>query len=467
MRATLRATCGFCICLLAIAGMRAPAQQATPRPGAAALTTLAAPGTAPAGRPPRLSLAEAVARAEKYSPQFQAAATAVKLAHEAQVQARAAMKPAFGYSMSYLNTQGNGISPVGRFVTNDGVHVYNAYAVARQEMPGSFFLNAGPKLAAYGKAFADAQQRIARRGLRVVVTQNYYALLVAQRGYATAQQSLTTARHFLKISQELEKGGEVAHADVIRFQLQVAQAQRAQEEAQLGLSTARLNLAVLLFPRANENFTLIDDLAQPPPLPPLSAAAALARRRNPALQAALAAYHQSGEQVTMAKAAFLPSLSVEFDYGIQANALALHSVNTTVLKPRIAQPNLGYFATYTLNLPLFDWGARWSKLHAAEDIQQLERVNLGYAQRSVLAGFYNDYNTAAVAWNELASLRLSARLAAHNLRLVTMQYRAGEAQVLQVLDAENSLALAQNSQAAGEARYRDALANLQTLTGRF
>jgi outer membrane protein len=131
------------------------------------------------------------------------------------------------------------------------------------------------------------------------------------------------------------------------------------------------------------------------------------------------------------------------------------------------QPNLGYFVTYSLSLPVWDWGTRLSNLHAAEDQRELARVGLSYAQRQMLNALYNSYNEAAVAWNELGTLRRSVDLAARNLELVTMQYQAGETQVLQVLDAENSLDQARNADAAGAARYRNALAALQTLTGSF
>jgi outer membrane protein TolC len=58
-------------------------------------------------------------------------------------------------------------------------------------------------------------------------------------------------------------------------------------------------------------------------------------------------------------------------------------------------------------------------------------------------------------------------LAQHNLQLVTMQYQAGTSTVLDVLDAETALAGARNSYASGEARYRNSLAALQTITGSF
>jgi outer membrane protein TolC len=455
------------LCLSAGPGRAQTKPQQKPAPGVAAPAAipLAAPPSESAGPPLTLTLADALARAEKNSPQFQAAVTAVKLAHEGQVQAGAAMKPQLSYLTQYLNTQGNGISPVGRFVTNDGVHVYRSWAVVKQDMPGSFFIDAGPRKAAYMKAVADAEQEVAQRGLNVTVTQDYYALLVAERGYATAQKSLQDTTHLLEISEALEKGGEVAHADVIRLQLEENQKENALEDARLAMSNAQLNLSVLLFPTFNENFTVVDDLDTPPPIPSFQQAEGMAKDRNPDLRAALAVYNASGVDVAMAKSAFFPSLGIEFDYGIEANAYALHSVNLTA--PKVVQPNLGYFVTYSLSLPVWDWGTRMSNLHAAEDQRALARVNLSYAQKQMLSSLYNSYNEAAVAWNELGTLRRSVDLAARNLELVTMQYEAGETQVLSVLDAENSLEQARIADAAGAARYRNALAALQTLTGSF
>jgi outer membrane protein TolC len=440
------------------------AQEAVPSAQTPPVETTKQQGTA-AAAPVRLTLQDALARAQKNSPQFQAAVTAVKLARENRVQARAAMLPSLDYEMDYLNTQGNGISPVGRYVTNDGVHVYRAWAVVRQAMPGSFFIHAGPRKAAYEEAIATAGAEVARRSLIVTMTQDYYALIVSERAYATAQQSLANAQHFLQISRALEQGGEVAHADVIRFELQVSQAQRNLGDAELAMSQARLNLAVLLFPAFNENFTVVDDLDMPPELPDFRQTEEMAKNHNPELAAAIASYHSLGVDVAAAKSAFFPTLSVAFDYGIEANALALHSDNTT--RPGVVQPNLGYFVTYSLNLPIWDWGKRRSQLHQAQDQKNLAQLNLSFAQRQLLSHLYSYYAEAETARNQLASLRRSVDLAEQNLQIVSLQYQAGEAAVLQVLDAETSLAGARNSYAAGESRYRNALATLQTVTGSF
>ncbi|MGH9622020.1 MAG: TolC family protein [Bryobacteraceae bacterium] len=417
------------------------------------------------GPPLTITLQDALQRAEKNSPQFRAAATAVKAAEEGRKQARAAMLPSFSSTVQDLITQGDGISPVGRFVSNDGIHVYRAWGVVRETMPGSFFIDAGPRTAAYREALTRAQEEIAQRGLNLTVTTDYYALLVAQRAYATAQVTLNNARRFLQISQALEQGGEVAHTDVIRFQLQYNQQKQALQNAQLAVSTARANLAVLLFPAFNENFTVVDDLDIPPALPGFGEIESMAKNNNPQIRAALASYRQSKLNVSVARAAFYPSFSIDFDYGIEANAFALHSINTT--KPGVVQPNLGFFVTGIVNIPVWDWGSRLSRLRVAKDQRELQQVNVSFAQRQLLNQLYSFYNRALTARDQLNTLRNSQQLASHNLQLVTMQYRAGAATVLQVLDAVNSLNGARDAYASGGARYRDALAQLQTLTGSF
>lgn len=424
------------------------------------------------GAPITLTLADAIARAQKNSPDFQRALTSVKIARANQVQARAAMLPSVGDLTQYLNTEGNGISPVGRFVTNDGVHVYNEYAQVHQDLPAGFFMALGPKRAAYEKAVADAGAQIAKRSLVVTVTQDYYALIVAQRAYATAQQTLASAQRFLNVSQQLEKGGELAHQGVIRFELQVSQAQRDLGDAQVAMSQARLNLAVLLFPTFNEDFTIVDDLDTPPVLPDFKQVEAMATNHNPEVAAALASYNAARLDVDSARNAFLPSFSIDLDYGIQANAFALNSVNTTDLikgpdgKPPV-QPNLGYFVTYSMTLPVWDWGVRRSRLHVAEYQRDSAKLDLLFAQRRVISLLHSYYDESQIAWSQLGNLRHAVDLAQQNLQLVTLQYQAGEAAVLDVLDAETALAGARDSYAAGEARYRNALANLQTMTGSF
>ncbi len=64
--------------------------------------------------------------------------------------------------------------------------------------------------------------------------QDYYAIVAAQRKLRNAQTSLAEAQRFLDITQKQEKGGEVAHADVIKAQIELQQRQRDLQERSSG-----------------------------------------------------------------------------------------------------------------------------------------------------------------------------------------------------------------------------------------
>ncbi len=119
----------------------------------------------------------------------------------------------------------------------------------------------------------------------------------------------------------------------------------------------------------------------------------------------------------------------------------------------------------SVSVPLWNWGATQSRIATARLRRQQARVELSFAQRQLLADLHSFYDEAATARDALASLRQSVDLATDSLRLTTLRYEAGEATVLEVVDAQTTLIDARNAYDDGEARYHLALANLQTLTG--
>jgi outer membrane protein TolC len=432
--------------------------------------TAEAQGTSPgpaSDAPLTITLQDALQRARLNDPLYRSAITDLGLAREDRVQARAGLLPNLGYNNSFIYTQGTGPlpancastaagCPTSRFVNNNGVHEYISQAGLHQALSLTNFADYRRSSAALAEARAKAE--IATRGLVVTVTQAYYGLVVAQRKYATAQRAATEAERFLDISQKLESGGEVARADVIKARIQAQQQQRALQEARLDMERSRLDLAVLLFADFNQDFTVVDDLQTREPLPTLVEVEAAGRKNNPELRAALAAYQAANHEVTAAWGGFLPALSVDYFYGIDANRFA---TRTDGLR------NLGYSTVATLQIPIFSWGSDRSKLKQAELRRDQAHVELTHTQRQLLSHLRQFYNEADTARSELESLASSAEIAAESLRLTTMRYQAGESTVLEVVDAQNTLTQARNAYDDGQARYRVALANLQTLTGPF
>jgi outer membrane protein TolC len=421
--------------------------------GQGAVTNTTAPLT--------VTLQDAMARAQANEPQYRAALTEYGIAREERVQSRASLLPSVNYDAAFLYTQGNGTS-TGRFVGANGVHEYISQGTAQQALSLQDIANY--RRARALEALAKAKSEIAARGLVVAVTGAYYGSVVAQRKYSTAQRAAGEAQHFFEITQRLERGGETAHSDTIKAQLQLQQQQRALQDAQLEMERSRLELAVLIFPNFNEDFTTVDDLENIEPVPSYQEAEKAAGEKNPHLRVALASLKAANQEVAVAWNSFLPSLSLGYTYGIDANRFAVNGFDPATGR---TFRNLGYSATATLQLPIWNWGAGRSTVKSAELQRDQAKLELSFTQRKLVADLKSLYSEAQTARSELESLRQSSDLAAESLRLTTLRYQAGEATVLEVVDAQNTLTAAQNALGDGQVRFRVAAANLQTLTGKF
>jgi outer membrane protein TolC len=402
------------------------------------------PGGTPASAV-TITLADAIQRAKANAPQFHAALTEAGLAREDRVQARAALLPDVGYTTGAIYTEPNGTLS-GRFISANAVREYISQGAVHEGIGLSTV--ADYRRARALEALANAKAEIATRGLVVTVVQSFYGAIAAKRKVTNAQQATDEAQHFLKISQQLEQGGEVAHSDVVKAQLEANDRNRDLQESTLSEEKARLALAVLIFPNFIRDYQVVDDLSLAPPLPDL----------HQELKAAVAAMRASEQEVTSAIGGHLPSLSINYFYGIDATQYATKTDGIN---------NLGYQASATLNLPIWNWGATQSRVKQAQLQRDQARLELSAAQRQAIADLQTLYSEAQLARNELDLLHQSVDLAQESLRLTNIRYQGGEATALEAVDAQNVLVQSRNSYDDGQVRYRVAIANLQTLTGSF
>jgi outer membrane protein TolC len=437
--------------VLVSAGAAAPGQAVPP------ISLSQAGGLKPSPPPDAapLTLQAAIAQGRLNSQQPRSALFAAQLAVEDRVQARAALLPGVNGLLQHFYTESNG-TPSGVFIANDGPRVYTAWANAHGDLysPQRW---AEYRVAAAAEALARARADVAGRGLVATVVQNYYGLVAALHKAASAQQSLTEAREFLDITQRQEQGGEAARADVVKAQIQVEQRIREAQEAALNVLKAQLGLSVLVFPDFRENLTVVDDLQEVAPLLPLDTLRSMATQSNPDVRAAEAAVRQESSGVSAARSGLLPTIAFDYWYGINANQFAIHGPEGERL--------LGSAAQVSMIVPLWSWGATQSKLRQAQLRVRQASAELTFTQRQLQANVIAFHREAEVARQQVDSLRASLDLATESLRLTRLRYQAGDATVLEVVDAQTTLAQARNAYDDGLVRYRAATASLQLLTG--
>jgi outer membrane protein TolC len=425
---------------------------------------------------PAISLDDAIARARANEPTFAAAAAAAHNAALDRSIARAALLPSANYYNQYLYTEGarcslanaacaanagvqpqstgTAVSPIPRFIANNTVHEYTSQAQVNETIGAQQF-NAVSRASA-SLAIATAELEVARRGLVASVAGLFYASFTADRRVAVAERAANEAASLTKLTQQRETAREVAHADVIKAQLQQQQRERDLSDAKLNAEKARLDLAVLLFPDPRAAYTLVVPEA-PSAVPARVDVEAALAKHNPELESALASSHLANLDVFAAKSAYLPDLALNYTYGIDAPQFALNGLDGT--------RNLGYAASATLNIPVWDWFTTRDKVRQSEINRDVAKITLTNTQRKLIATLDEAYAEAVAAHDQLDSLNLSVTTAAESLRLTTMSYKAGESTILEVVDAENSLTSSELAREDGIVRYKTALANLQLLTG--
>jgi outer membrane protein TolC len=315
---------------------------------------------------------------------------------------------------------------------------------------------AGYRQAKLADALAQARRDVAERGIVATVVQAFYGTIVAQRRLGNLRLAEDEARQLVDITQSREKAGEAAHTDSIKAQLVFKQAQRALQDALLEVEKSKLGLVVLLFPDYRQDFQLADDLQKTNALTPFEEVAHLAASKNPDLRAAQLALQQENAGIRQARAGYMPSLSFDYFFGINANRLA-YSVD--------GARQLGSSAQVTVNIPIWNWGATRSKVLQSQLKAKQAQLDLNLTQRQALANLQSYYSEARTAYSQIESLKQSAEMSAESLRLILMQYDAGDISILEVVDAQSTVVQARTAYDDGLARYRLALANLQTLTG--
>jgi outer membrane protein TolC len=416
-----------------------------------------------------VTLQEAIKRAQTAEPNFANSLADARVAALDKSIARAGLLPSARFNGEGLYVQPNGLREVG----GEGVVNTNPKFVSADARPREYIAQgvidenvslgtiAAVRRANAADAVAKAELEIARRGLIAAVTGLYYGLASADHKLSIAQRAAAEAADFTKLTSQREEAREAAHADTIKAQLQQQQRERDLSDAKLNADKARLELGVLLFsdPRTPYNINISES---PAALVTREDFNQLASKNNAELKSALATLNASSADVLTAQAAYLPSIGLNYTYGIDANEFAARGPLTP---DGIRTHNLGYSAAVTVNLPVWDWFATEHKVKQSEIKRDAAKVALTATQRRTIAQLDEFYAEAQAARAQLASLDASVATAAESLRLTKLRYTGGEATVLEVVDSQTAYITAQNAREDGRVRYETAVAQLQTLTG--
>jgi outer membrane protein TolC len=445
-----------------------PVPQATPSPVAspAAAAPSPSPFTPPQASAPAaqtnapISLDDALRLASVQVSGLQQARLNERIAAEDVRQAQAAFLPRVTSPIDYIYTSPalglpRGEPRVQSFIANNSISEYQALVSVAGDVDISGRLRAALARNRALLAAARAGTEIARRTLEQATIEAYYGLALAAAERRSAEQNLAAAQEFENITALLLSGGEVAPVDLTRAQLQTTQRLDELERARANESVAADALRVLVgydFTRAIDTSDLMTFIPADGEVARFSADTISRRPEFTQFDAQLRAGRQD---IRAARAERLPQLSFTINGGF----------DTDSLRPVRLREHSGFSAAFSLSIPIFDWGASRSRQRQAELRVQVTQNERAQAVRSFNQQFNSARTQAASAAARIRIAATGVTQAQNNLAASIARYRAGEAQIIEVTDAQTTLAAQRLAFFQAIFDYQVALARLRQAAG--
>jgi outer membrane protein len=389
------------------------------------------------------TLAEAIALAYDSNPTLQAQRATQRALDENWVQARSGYRPQLSAQgrVGYSETR----RPGGLDENRDGIRDPNSqYLVESNSASATLSLSqplyTGGRVAANVSA-AEADILTGRENLRrteanimQAVIQAYVDVRRDQEAVRIREENVRVLQRQLDESNARFEVGEITRTDVAQSEARLAGARTLLTQSQAQLAISRAGYAALvgqnpgdLAPEPSLAGVLPTDVAQ---------AYEVAEDNNPQIRAAEYTQQASRARVSAARAERMPQVGLNGSIGVDGSA---DPWERDLFGRAVA-------ASATVSVPLFTGGLTSSRVRAAMERHNADRIGVETARRSVMQSLTG-------AWNQLIASRSNitstdeqvkaARIAAEGTR---QEQQVGLRTTLDVLNAEQELRQAELAQ---------------------
>ena len=284
----------------------------------------------------------------------------------------------------------------------------------------------------------------------LTVVNDYYALQEADEQVRIAQSAVTNAQRSLRDAQALERAGVGTRFDVLRAQVQLANATQDLTQARSQQEIARRQLAQRLsLPQAVNitaadpveisatwNLSLEDSIVQ-------------AFRNRAELEQQLVQREISDQQRRIALSTLGPQISLSARYNLQ----------NTFNNNQSATDN--YSLGATVSLSLFEGGAARARATQAERSREIAETRFADTRNQIRFQVEQSYSTLQANLESIQTASVALTQAQESLRLARLRFQAGVGTQTDVISAETELTRAQGNLVQAILGYNRALASLR------
>jgi outer membrane protein len=303
------------------------------------------------------------------------------------------------------------------------------------------------------KAFAD-------------VAKDYYAAQAAQGAFAAAQEIEQTAKDSFSAARARVEKGIAPISDELQAQTSLAEAvinrTKAQGDWQSSLGTLASDMDLdpsmpITLPGVEEGVAPDSDFNN-------SAAELIeeARRSHPTVLAAEAQVEAAIAKVSQTRAEGLPSLSFVAKYSWNNQPTTLQ-----IGYPQFPANGREWYLGFQVSIPIFEGFGRTYQIRQAQAQADLQRDSLDEARQQVGLDVWTSYQTLETDTQNLANSLTLLDVANRSYTAAQRRYQVGVGGILELLNAQSSLARAKQQRIQAFTDWRSARLQLAAKLGKL
>jgi outer membrane protein len=425
----------------------------------------------PQAQPQTLTLEQCLELGLRQNPAVLKARQEIRRAQGVVVEARAPALPQLTASGQYQRIDRNFVDAFPFGGTNaPGVNTplvfNNQYQPWAAQVEATQLLYSGGRVSA-ALRLAKLSDQIALLGFQRTVAdiilelrRAFYAVLLDESLVRVREQSLQLLEQQLADVQHRFEAGDVPRFNVLRAEVEVANAKPPLIRAQNDLRLARETLVKLLAVDSppEQEFTRISfvgELAYQPRAWSLPEALGAALRSRPELQQTERQVRAAKENIRIAQAGYKPEVSAFADYGIR----------DTTFSDEIDDTIHGWVLGAKATWPLFDGMLARGRVQQARARQEQAGLDYADTRRSIELEVRQAYSGFLQAVELVEAQKKTVEQAEESVRLAEARFRAGTGTQLDVLSAQTALTEARSNESQALYDYNVANASLERVTG--
>lgn len=288
--------------------------------------------------------------------------------------------------------------------------------------------------------------------MKETATTGYFNMLNATNMKALRQESVDRLQAHLDNVIAQYNVGIVARADVLRSEVELANAQQNYITASNEYDVAEATLNNIIGTPLNTTLKLKDSLQYVPYDNDMAYCLAYSEQHRPELKQAEYGVDAAEAALVVARSGHMPKV-----YASASNSWASESWP--------GDDNEEWQVGVTASMNIFDSGVTWSKIHAAQEALVQAKESQRQIKDAVELEVRTDYLSMREAEKRISSAQVAVASAEEDYHIAVVRYQAGVGTNIDVMDAQEALTQAKTNYYQALYNYNTSKAALNTSMG--